>query len=79
MKEDKMLLRKKVKEGDQGLLGILKKANTQSYREDDDFKRMEAVVRKYLNELKAVAKEEQINRYKNTLKSYRSSCEVRWV
>ena len=56
MKEDKMLLRKKVKEGDQGLLNILKKVNTQNYREDEDYKRLEATVRKYLNEFKISAK-----------------------
>lgn len=56
MKEDKMFLRKKVKDGDQGLLEILKKVNIQSYREDDDYKRLEAIIRKYLNEFKTSAK-----------------------
>lgn len=56
MKEDKMFLRKKVKDGDQGLLEIFKKVNIQSYREDDDYKRLEAIIRKYLNEFKTSAK-----------------------
>lgn len=71
-----MLLRKKVKEGEQGVLEIFRKVNMQAYRDDEDYKRLEAVLRKYLNEFKLSAKEEQITRYKNTLKSYRSSCEV---
>ena len=56
MKEDKMFLRKKVKDGDQGLLEIFKRVNIQSYREDDDYKRLEAIIRKYLNEFKTSAK-----------------------
>ena len=71
-----MLLRKRAKDGDPTLLELLRKRNLQHFKDDDDFKRLEATVRKYLNDLKSSAREEQITKYKNTLKSYRSSCEV---
>lgn len=74
MKEDKMVLRKKAKDGDPTLLEILKKRNLYNFRDDEDFKRLEATVRKYLNDLKSSSREEQITKYKNNLKSYRSSC-----
>lgn len=71
-----MILRKRAKGGDPVLYEILNKRNIHNFRDDEDFKRLEATVRKYLNDLKSAEREEQIRRYKNTLKSYRSSCEV---
>lgn len=77
MKEDKMLLRKKIKDGDGVLLELFKRRNYLTVKDEDDFKKIEQAVRKYLNDFKATVKEEQVTRFKqNTLKSYRSSCEV---
>ena len=49
MKEDKILLRKRIKEGDAILHSIFNKKNIQSVKDEDDFKRIETTVRKYLN------------------------------
>lgn len=52
-----MLLRKKAKDVDPTLLEILKKRNVYHFRDDEDFKRIEATIRKYLNDIKQSAKE----------------------
>ena len=52
-----MMLRKKIKDKDSTLIEILKKAQIQNFKDDEDYKRLEATVRKYLAEFKTQMKE----------------------